>query len=216
MSLFPDLDQALPEGVALFRNRLPQREQLAILDDIARVIGEAPLFRPQMPTGPYMINTLTNCGERGWVSDKSGGYRYQTTHPETNEQWPPIPNTVRESAIAAVREAGLGEFNPDACLVNVYAADGRLSLHRDYDETDFKWPIASLSFGNDADFIIGGLKRAGKTQSIRLHSGDVLVFGGPSRLRYHGVRKIFPGTAPIEHQILPPGGRINLTLRRAA
>ena len=216
MSLFPDLDAALPEGVALFRNRLSQGEQLEILADVARVIEQAPLFRPQMPTGPYMINTLTNCGERGWVSDKSGGYRYQTTHPETNEQWPPIPNAVRDCAVAAVREARLGDFDPDACLVNVYAADGRLSLHRDYDEAEFKWPIASLSFGNDADFIIGGLKRAGPTQTIRLESGDVLVFGGPSRLRYHGVRKIIPGTSPIEHPVLPPGGRINLTLRRAA
>jgi len=216
VTLFDDQIETLPDGVALFRSRLSEREQLAMLDDIAHVIEQAPLFRPQMPTGPYMINTLTNCGERGWVSDKSGGYRYQSMHPETNRQWPPIPRTVRACAVNAVREAGLGDFDPDACLVNVYAADGRLSLHRDYDEADFKWPIASLSFGNDADFIIGGLKRAGKTQSICLKSGDVLVFGGPSRLRYHGVRKIMPNTSPIEHAILPPGGRINLTLRRAA
>jgi alkylated DNA repair protein (DNA oxidative demethylase) len=215
MSLFPDLEEGLPEGVALFRKRLSRHAQLAILDDIARVIEQAPLFRPQMPTGPYMINSLTNCGERGWVSDKRG-YRYQTMHPETGQTWPPIPKAARDCAVAAVRDAGLGEFEPDACLVNVYAADGRLSLHRDYDEADFKWPIASLSFGSDADFTIGGLKRAGKTQTIRLKSGDVLVFGGPSRLRYHGVRKIRPGSSPVEHPVLPLGGRINLTLRRAA
>src|SRR5215470_1587732 len=103
MTLFDDLADALPEGVALFRNRLSQSEQLAILDDIARVIAEAPLFRPQMPTGPYMINTLTNCGERGWVSDKGGGYRYQSMHPETGQQWPPIPPAVVDCAKRAVR-----------------------------------------------------------------------------------------------------------------
>ena len=215
MSLFPDLTETLPEGFALFRNRLSLDTQRAMLDAVARVIEDAPLFRPQMPTGPYMINSLTNCGDRGWVSDKRG-YRYQETHPETQKPWPAIPEMIRTCARDAVRDAGLGAFEPDACLINVYAADGKLSLHRDYDEADFKWPIASLSLGNDADFLIGGLKRAGKTQSVRLKSGDVLVFGGPSRLRYHGVRKIFPGTAPFEHPILPPGGRINLTLRRAA
>ena len=213
--LFPDLAHTLPEGFALFRGRLSRDEQRAMLDAVANVIAEAPLFRPQMPTGPYMINSLTNCGALGWVSDKRG-YRYQATHPETQRPWPAIPPSVARCAREAVREAGLGAFDPDACLVNVYATDGKLSLHRDYDEADFKWPIASLSFGGDADFMIGGLKRAGKTQSIRLKSGDVLVFGGPSRLRYHGVRKIVPGTAPFEHPILPPGGRINLTLRRAA
>ena len=145
MTLFEDLTDSLPEGVALVRYRLREREQLAILDDIAHVIKQAPLFRPQMPTGPYMINRLTNCGERGWVSDKRG-YRYQETHPETRQPWPPIPRAVRECAIAAAREAGLGDFDPDACLVNVYAADG-LSLHRDYDEADFKWPIASSGPG---------------------------------------------------------------------
>ncbi|MBI1213496.1 MAG: alpha-ketoglutarate-dependent dioxygenase AlkB [Alphaproteobacteria bacterium] len=215
MTLFDDPPDVLPEGVALFRQRLSPDAQRRALDTIAEVIAQAPLFRPQMPTGPYMINTLTNCGERGWVSDKRG-YRYQETHPETLQPWPAIPPEVRECTCDAVREAGFGDFEPDACLVNVYAADGRLSLHRDYDEADFKWPIASLSFGNDADFVIGGLKRAGKTQTVRLRSGDVLVFGGPSRLRYHGVRKIVPGTSPLDHPILPPDGRINLTLRRAA
>jgi alkylated DNA repair protein (DNA oxidative demethylase) len=214
MTLFADAVDKLPEGVALFRNRLPPDAQRRMLDAVAAVVAQAPPFRPQMPTGPYMINTLTNCGERGWVSDKRG-YRYQTTHPETHEPWPPVPPLVMDCAQSAVDEAGFAAFAPDACLVNIYAADGRLSLHRDYDEADFKWPIVSISLGNDADFVLGGRVRAGKTQGIRLCSGDVLVLGGPSRLRYHGVRKIIPGTAPFEHPVLPPGGRINLTLRRA-
>lgn len=214
MALFADLEDVLPEGVRVFRNRVKPTDQRAILDDVAQVIAAAPLFRPQMPTGPYMINSLTNCGDLGWISDKRG-YRYEPTHPETGKPWPPIPPRVLGIARDLVERAGFGAFAPDACLVNVYAADGRLSLHRDYDEAEFKWPIVSFSFGNDADFVLGGLKRSDKTQVLTLHSGDVMLFGGPSRLRYHGVKKIRPATAPIAHPVLPEGGRINLTLRRA-
>jgi len=213
-ALFAHLEETLPEGVALFRNRLSLDEQHRALDAVAEVIAEAPLFRPQMPTGPYMINSLTNCGPFGWISDKRG-YRYEETHPTTGKPWPPIPPLILEQAKALVRKAGFGAFDPDACLVNVYAADGRLSLHRDYDEADFKWPIVSFSFGNDADFLLGGLKRSDKTQVLTLHSGDIMVFGGASRLRSHGVEKIRPGTSPVTHAALPEDGRINLTLRRA-
>jgi alkylated DNA repair protein (DNA oxidative demethylase) len=213
-ALFADLEEKLPPGAALFRGRIGPVEQRAILDGVAEIMAEAPPFRPQMPTGPYMINSLTNCGALGWISDKRG-YRYEPQHPVTGKPWPPIPRPVIECARALVDEAGLGAFEPDACLVNIYAHDGRLSLHRDYDEADFKWPIVSFSFGNDADFVLGGFKRSGKTQSFTLHSGDVMVLGGESRLRYHGVKRIRPGTSPIAHPALPDGGRINLTLRRA-
>jgi alkylated DNA repair protein (DNA oxidative demethylase) len=213
-TLFAELRNVLPEGVALFRGRLDLAAQSVVLDQIAKVITEAPLFRPQMPTGPYMINSLTNCGPLGWVSDKRG-YRYQSTHPLTGKPWPAVPPLVLDHARDVVREAGFGAFEPDACLVNVYAADGRLSLHRDYDEADFRWPIVSFSFGNDADFQFGGLKRSDKSQTFTLHSGDVMVFGGPSRLRYHGVKRIRPGTSPLAHPVVPESGRINLTLRRA-
>jgi|CXWL01.1.fsa_nt_gi alkylated DNA repair protein (DNA oxidative demethylase) len=212
-TLFADLEDKLPEGARLFRHRLSVAEQLAILDDVAAVIEEAPPFRPQMPTGPYMINTLTNCGPLGWMSDKRG-YRYQETHPETGKPWPPIPPAVLAVAKQAAADTGLA-FEPDACLVNIYAADGRLSLHRDYDEADFAWPIVSLSFGNDADFQLGGPARSGPTTTFTLNSGDVFVLAGLSRLRYHGVKRIHPGTSPITHNALPEGGRINLTLRRA-
>jgi alkylated DNA repair protein (DNA oxidative demethylase) len=213
-ALFADLEEVLPEGAALFRNRLTLAEQRAILDDVEQIMTEAPPFRPQMPTGPYMINRLTNCGPLGWISDKRG-YRYEPTHPATGKPWPPIPAPVLECARALTREAGLGDYEPDACLVNVYESSGKLSLHRDYDEADFKWPIVSFSFGNDADFLLGGMKRSDRTVPIALHSGDVFVLGGPSRCRYHGVRRIRPGTSPIAHKALPEGGRINLTLRRA-
>ncbi|NOT42724.1 MAG: alpha-ketoglutarate-dependent dioxygenase AlkB, partial [Alphaproteobacteria bacterium] len=155
-TLFAELEENLPEGAKLFRNRLPLAEQLAILDDVAAIIEEAPPFRPQMPTGPYMINSLTNCGPLGWMSDKRG-YRYEASHPTTGKPWPPIPPAVLSLAKQAAADTGYA-FEPDACLVNIYAADGRLSLHRDYDEADFAWPIVSLSFGNDADFQLGGTK----------------------------------------------------------
>lgn len=207
-ALFAELKETLPEGAALFRGRLTSAEQRAILDDVARILEEAPPFRPQMPTGPYMINSLTNCGPLGWMSDKRG-YRYEPTHPVTGRPWPPIPKLVLDCA------RDLAAFEPDACLVNIYEATGKLSLHRDYDEADFKWPIVSFSFGNDAEFLLGGMKRSDRTTALTLHSGDVLVLGGESRLRYHGVRRIRPGTSPLTHPALPQGGRINLTLRRA-
>ena len=211
--LFPEFDEALPPGARLFRQRLSNEQQLEILDDIARVLAQAPPFRPQMPTGPYMINSLTNCGPLGWVSDRKG-YRYQESHPITGDPWPAIPEKVLSCAIQVAKETGY-EFEPDACLVNIYAADGKLSLHRDYDENDFSWPIVSFSFGNDADFQLAGLKRSGPSTSFTLHSGDVFVLAGESRLRYHGVRRIRSATSPIKHSALPEGGRINLTLRRA-
>lgn len=213
-NLFAPYEPDLPKGTKLFTGMLSDDEQYAILDAIAGVIAKAPLFRPQMPTGPYMINTLTNCGEVGWVSDKRG-YRYQETHPEAGNPWPPIPALIVERAQEAAMRALDVEFEPDACLVNVYQADGKLSLHRDYDEADFKWPIVSFSLGNDAEFVIGGLKRTDRTIPVCLCSGDVMVIGGESRLRYHGVKKIRPGTAPVFHPVLPREGRINLTLRRA-
>jgi DNA oxidative demethylase len=212
-TIFAELEEKLPEGAKLFRNRLTTAEQLAILDDVAAIMKEAPPFRPQMPTGPYMINSLTNCGPLGWMSDKRG-YRYEPTHPATGKPWPPIPPAVLAVANQAARDTGYA-FEPDACLVNIYAADGKLSLHRDYDEADYAWPIVSLSFGNDADFQLAGLKRTGPSQTFTLHSGDVFVLAGESRLRYHGVKRIRPGTSPIAHKALPESGRINLTLRRA-
>ncbi len=213
-ALFADLAETLPAGARLFRSRLSAAGQQAMLDDVAEILTQAPPFRLQMPTGPYMINSMTNCGALGWLSDKRG-YRYEPNHPVTGNPWPPIPASVLACARQLVDEAGLGDFDPDACLVNLYASDGRLSLHRDHDEADFRWPIVSFSFGNDADFLLGGLKRNDRATCFTLHSGDVLVLGGESRLRYHGVRRIRPAISAIRHKAIPEGGRINLTLRRA-
>ncbi|MEQ1753357.1 MAG: alpha-ketoglutarate-dependent dioxygenase AlkB [Micropepsaceae bacterium] len=211
--LFSSLKEQLPKGAALYRQRLSLEDQRRMLDDVARIMALAPPFRPQMPTGPLMINRLTNCGTWGWFSDRRG-YRYEALHPVTRVPWPPIPTTVLSCARAVAHESG-ASFEPDACLINLYEADGRLSLHRDYDEADLSWPIVSLSFGNDAEFQLGGLNRSGPSTTFTLNSGDVFVLAGESRLRYHGVRRIHAGTSPIDHPALPQGGRINLTLRRA-
>lgn len=211
--LFPEPDIDLPPGTRLFRRQLSNEAQRGILDEVARIMEEAPPLRLQMPTGPWMINRLTNCGELGWLSDRKG-YRYEPLHPVTGRPWPPIPATVRSLAVDLARACGF-PFAPDACLINIYEADGRLSLHRDHDEADFAWPIVSFSFGNDAVFQLGGLTRTGPTQVFTLNAGDILVLGGESRLRYHGVRRIRSGTAPFSHPIVPENGRINLTLRQA-
>jgi alkylated DNA repair protein (DNA oxidative demethylase) len=211
--LFPSLKEQLPKGAALHRQRLSLEEQKCILDEVARIMDVAPPFRPQMPTGPLMINRLTNCGTWGWFSDRRG-YRYEALHPVTGTPWPPIPAAVMACAKSVACESGFS-FEPDACLINIYEAGGKLSLHRDYDEADFSWPIVSLSLGNDAEFQLGGLNRSGPSTKFTLNSGDVFVLAGESRLRYHGVRRINSGTSPIDHPALPLGGRINLTLRRA-
>jgi DNA oxidative demethylase len=211
--LFAGLEECLPDGMALFRNAIPHEAQARILDAIQAVMHEAPVFRPLMPTGAQMVNSLTNCGEWGWCSDRRG-YRYERQHPETGKPWPAIPDTLHELAVSAAARAGYA-FEPDACLVNVYDANGKLGSHCDSDEADFSQPIVSLSFGNHADFFFGGLERGGRTTTLTLESGDILVFGGASRLRYHGVRRIRKGTSAITHAVLPADGRINLTLRRA-
>lgn len=211
--LFAGMEDALPAGMSLFRAVIPEPDQVAMLNALADVMQAAPPFRPQMPTGAFMVNRLTNCGDWGWLSDRKG-YRYEATHPDTGEAWPPIPDIVRELAVEVAARAGY-VFAPDACLVNIYEADGKLGMHRDGDEQDFSQPIVSMSFGNHAEFCFGGLDRGGRTTPMTIGSGDILVFGGPSRLRYHGVRRIRTGTSPVEHAVLPKGGRINLTLRRA-
>lgn len=212
-SLFAELPETLPEGMFLSRGAISPAGQLAVLDAIEKVMEQAPPFRPVMPTGASMINSLTNCGQWGWISDRSG-YRYEELHPVTGRSWPVIPDIVLDLATAAAARAGFA-FAPDACLVNIYEAEGKLGAHRDIDEHDQSQPIVSLSLGNHADFFYGGLQRGGRTRTLTLESGDILVIGGPSRLRYHGVRRIRKATSALKHRALPPDGRINLTLRRA-
>lgn len=185
---------------------LSRSAQESLLDELRRVIRKAPFFTPRMPrTGKPFSVKMTNCGPLGWVSDEEG-YRYQPLHPERGEPWPPMPKVLLEAWATLTRYP----LPPEACLVNFYETRARMSLHQDKDEEDFDAPVLSLSLGDAALFRIGGLKRADRTRSFKLCSGDALVIGGASRLAYHGIDRIYPGTSTI----LKDGGRINLTLRR--
>jgi alkylated DNA repair protein (DNA oxidative demethylase) len=202
---------ALPiiPGCRLYPGYLDRPTQEALVADIDRAVAVAPWFTPEMPrTGKPFSVGMTNLGSLGWVSDRAGGYRYQARHPVTGQPWPAIPEVV-----AAIWRAVAGyATEPEACLVNYYAATAKMGLHQDRDEADFSAPVVSISLGSTCRFRIGGTGRADKTQSFELKSGDVLVFGGPARLAFHGVDRIIPGSSSL----LPEGGRINLTLRRVS
>ena len=187
-----------------YLDRIAQDELLAA---VRAVIAAAPLYVPRMPrSGQPMSVMMTNCGSLGWVTDAERGYRYQATHPETGEEWPPIPDLL----LKAWRDLGGYSHEPQACLVNYYAPSARMGLHQDKDEQDLAAPVVSLSLGDTGLFRVGGLKRSGPTHSLRLASGDAVVLGGEGRLAYHGVDRILPNTSTL----LTEGGRINLTLRR--
>ena len=197
---------AVAPGVYHWPGRLSAGEQGALLAELRAVARQAPFFQPRMPkTGKPFSVRMTNCGPLGWVSDEAG-YRYQPLHPETREPWPLLP-----APRLALREALSGyPHPPEACLVNYYAAAARMGLHQDRDEQEFDAPVLSVSLGDAALFRIGGTTRGGRTTSLKLASGDVLLFGGAARLAYHGIDRILSGSSTL----LPEGGRINLTLRR--
>jgi alkylated DNA repair protein (DNA oxidative demethylase) len=197
----------LPDGVRYLPDHFDRAAQEALVEDIRCVVEAAPLFTPAMPrTGKEMSVRMTNCGELGWVTDKERGYRYQPTHPVTGEPWPPIPDMLLDLWRAVAGHAR----PPQACLVNFYSGTAKMGLHQDRDEADFSAPVVSVSLGDDCLFRVGGTQRTDSTQSFRLRSGDVVLLGGKSRLAFHGVDRIYPGTSTL----LKNGGRINLTLRR--
>ena len=198
----------LAPGLVYLPEFFDRAAQTALLADVRAAIAAAPLFVPRMPrTGKPFSVRMTNCGALGWVSDTAGGYRYQPTHPETGEPWPPIPSLALDAW------AGAGYPRPpEACLVNFYDAAARMGLHQDRDEQDPAAPVVSISLGDAALFRFGGTSRSGGTKSIRLQSGDVVVIGGASRLAYHGIDRIIPGSSTL----LGEPGRINLTLRRVS
>jgi alkylated DNA repair protein (DNA oxidative demethylase) len=173
-------------------------------------IAEAAPFRHMVtPGGQRMSVAMTNCGTAGWVSDRSG-YRYDASDPESSREWPPMPGVLRDLAVQAAERAGFGRFAPDACLINRYAPGARLALHQDKNEEDLEAPVVSVSLGLPAVFLFGGMRRADPTRRVRLTHGDVVVWGGEARLRYHGVLPLKEGQHP-----LVGGHRINLTFRRA-
>jgi DNA oxidative demethylase len=187
--------------------KLKDAEQATLLDALRAVMEEAPLFTPTMPrSGTPMSVRMTNCGPLGWVTDKERGYRYQATHPVTRKPWPAMP----EALLELWREVARYPVPPEACLVNYYVGDAKMGLHQDKDEEDFAAPVVSVSLGDSAIFRVGGLNRKDPTAALELKSGDVVVLAGGDRLAFHGIDRILPGTSDL----LPEGGRLNLTLRR--
>lgn len=192
-------------GFALHDGWLGPAEQAALVEDLRGVIAAAPLFSPITPYGKPMSVRMTSAGSLGWVSDRRG-YRYAPLHP-AGTPWPPIPERVLDVWRAVSGVARL----PDCCLINFYGEGARMGMHQDRDEADFAWPVVSISLGDDALFRIGNLERGGRTESLWLRSGDVMVMGGSARLAYHGVDRVAFGSSTL----LPRAGRINLTLRVA-
>jgi alkylated DNA repair protein (DNA oxidative demethylase) len=213
--LFADVPDARPrwepiaEGAALLCGFAKPFEDdlLAALRDIE---AQAPFRHMVTPGGHQMSVAMTNCGRFGWVTDRTG-YRYDANDPETGGPWPSMPSCFLALAAQAATEAGFDGFSPEVCLINRYVPGARMSLHQDRDEHDFGAPIVSVSLGLPATFLFGGLKRSDKTRRFRLEHGDVVVWGGPARLVYHGVAPLAGG----EHALLG-AQRINLTFRKAS
>ena len=194
-------------GIFLWRERFSPLQQKTLLDDVLEKLKTAPLYRPVMPgTGnPFSVEE-SNFGALGWVSDKTG-YRYQPLHPVTGAPWPAIPDALLELW------AGINAPPPpDCCLVNLYRTGAKMGLHQDRDEKDVSAAVIGVSLGDAALFRIGAPTTGGKTLSLPLASGDVIAFGGPARLAYHGIDRIKPGSS----RLVPGGGRLSLTLRRVA
>jgi len=200
--------EKLGPGALLLRGRaLPvETPILAALDEI---LVKVPFRRMTTPGGFEMSVAMTNCGAAGWVTDQRG-YRYDPRDPLSGKPWPPMPAVLWRLAKEVAAEAGFEEFMPDACLINCYEPGARLSLHQDKDEKDHRHPVVSVSLGLPAVFQFGGANRSDKTQRVPLIHGDIVVWGGPSRLFYHGVAALKEG----EHPLLGRR-RINLTLRKA-
>lgn len=199
--------EAMADGAVLLRGFARPLES-ELIPALRAIVKQAPFRHLVTPGGHRMSVAMTNCGGVGWVSDRTG-YRYDAIDPESGERWPAMPPVLRRLAADAAEEAGFSGFAPEACLINRYVPGAKLSLHQDKDELDFGAPIVSVSLGLPAIFLFGGLKRADKPVRYRLEHGDVVVWGGPSRLFYHGVAPLADGEHPVMGR-----QRINLTFRK--
>lgn len=193
------------EGFRLWPGALSAVEQTGLVTVVLEAVETAPFYRPVTPGGKPLSVRMSNLGPLGWVTDRAG-YRYQATHPETGRPWPPIP-----APLLALWSQLVGGPAPDACLVNLYEAEARMGLHQDRDEADLTAPVLSVSLGDEAVFRIGPPGK-GPTRSFRLRSGDVCALTGPARLARHGIDRVLGGSSVL----IPRGGRLNLTLRRAS
>jgi alkylated DNA repair protein (DNA oxidative demethylase) len=201
-------DTALAPG-AMLLGGFARAVEASLVAALREVESLAPFRHMLTPGGRRMSVAMTNCGAVGWVSDLRG-YRYDAIDPESGRAWPPMPAVFVDLAVRAAAGAGYDAFAPDACLINRYEPGARLSLHQDKDERDFEAPIVSVSLGLPAVFLFGGFRRGDPTHRVPLSHGDVVVWGGESRLRYHGVQPLADGHHPLTGPF-----RINLTFRKA-
>ena len=199
--------EAMAEGAVLLHGFATSFES-ELIPALREIVALAPFRRMFTPGGHQMSVAMTNCGSAGWVTDHTG-YRYDGIDPNSGRPWPAMPPVLRRLAGQAATAGGFDGFAPDACLINRYVPGARMSLHQDKDEQDLAAPIVSLSLGLSATFLFGGLKRADKPRRYRLEHGDVVVWGGPSRLFFHGVAPLADG----EHAMMGRQ-RINLTFRK--
>lgn len=196
-----------PPGFAHYPLYFDPAEQAALIDAVKAGIDVAPFYQPTMPhTGNPLSVVMSNFGPLGWIADKTGGYRYEKTHPRTGAPWPALPYALK----ALWNDVSECAAPPEACLINWYREGSKMGLHVDNDEKDTKAPVVSVSLGDPALFRLGGTLRGGATQGLKLFSGDVVVLGGEARQCYHGVSKVYYGQSAL----VPRGGRINLTMRR--
>jgi alkylated DNA repair protein (DNA oxidative demethylase) len=212
--MIPDLFEAERADVTLAPGAIvlagfAKAFETPLLPALQRVVEAAPFRHMLTPGGRRMSVAMTSCGDVGWISDHSG-YRYAASDPESGRPWPAMPDVFRELAGQAAARGGFSAFAPDACLINRYEPGARLSLHQDKDERDYDAPIVSVSLGLPATFLFGGVRRSDTPRRVPLIHGDVVVWGGPSRLRYHGVLPLHDGTHPSTGAC-----RINLTFRKA-
>ncbi len=208
VDLFESQQDILAPGAVLLRGfALP--DESALLAALDRVTASAPFRNMTTPGGFRMSVGMTNCGPLGWVTDRTG-YRYDASDPESGKTWPKMPAPFHALAKRAARDGGYSDFLPDSCLINCYRSGTRLSLHQDKNERDFTQPIVSVSLGLPATFLFGGDVRSDRPMRIALRHGDVVVWGGPARLRFHGVMPLKPGSHPALGE-----QRINLTFRKA-
>lgn len=221
------LKKTTPTNLDLFASHQPSAYQESIGQDavilrhfaseisqqlvtaISQIAEQSPFRHMTTPNGKSMSVAMTNCGQFGWYSDQSG-YGYSAHDPLYRKSWPTMPKIFSELAISAAQQAGFANFNPDACLINRYQIGSRLGLHQDKDEQDLSYPIVSVSLGIPATFIFGGLHRRDKTNKFQLQNGDVVIWGGASRLHFHGIATIKNNFHPFTDHF-----RYNLTFRHA-
>lgn len=204
MSPFREIDTGM-EGFRLWPDALLIEAQAELVEQVMAALETAPLYRPATPGGRPFSVWMSNLGALGWVSDRDG-YRYQATHPETGASWPPMPQRLMD----LWRDLTGWPEPPDACLVNLYRSEAKMGLHQDRDEADLTAPVLSISLGDTAVFRVAPAE-GGRGRAVKLASGDICALTGPARLARHGIDRILGGSSGL----IPGGGRINLTLRRA-